>query len=61
MTKYDALQEIVNTAFPSSYAYQNIKIIIDKIYDDFEKELKQAYIVGSDANYKCIKDSGMIK
>ena len=35
--------------------------LIDKIYDDFEKELKQAWIDGSDANYKALKEAGKLK
>ena len=35
--------------------------LIDKIYDDFEEELKQAWIDGSDANYKALKEAGKLK
>ena len=34
---------------------------IDKIYDDFEKELKQAWIDGSNANYEALKKAGKLK
>ena len=35
--------------------------LIDKIYDDFEEELKKAYIEGSNDNYKAMKDAGKLK
>jgi len=42
----------------------NIKVIkelVNVLFDDFEAEKKQAYIDGSNANYKAMKESGMIK
>lgn len=35
--------------------------LIDKIYDDFEEELKKAYIEGSNDNYKALKEAGKLK
>ena len=37
------------------------KYIIDTIYDDFEEELKKAYIEGSNDNYKALKEAGKLK
>ena len=34
---------------------------IDKIYNDFEEELKKAYIEGSNDNYKALKEAGKLK
>lgn len=43
----------------------SVEKILDDIYSDFEKQLedvkKEYYILGSDANYKALKDSGCIK
>ena len=33
---------------------------IDKIYDDFEKELKKAYIEGSNDCFKALKEEGKL-
>ena len=35
---------------------KKILAIIDKIYDDFEEELKKAYIEGSNDAWKAIKE-----
>lgn len=35
--------------------------MINQIFDEHEMELKKAWIDGSDANYKCLKDAGKIK
>ena len=37
------------------------KEIINKCFDDFEEELKKAYIEGSNDNYKAMKDAGKLK
>ena len=33
---------------------------IDKIYDDFDKQLKEMYIKGSDDCFKALKESGKL-
>ena len=38
-----------------------IPTLVYKIYNDFEKELKQAWIDGSDATYKALKEAGKLK
>ena len=38
-----------------------VEKLINKIYDDFEEELKKAYIEGSNDNYKAMKDAGKLK
>ena len=35
--------------------------LIDKIYNDFEEELKKAYIEGSYDCFKALKDAGKLK
>ena len=35
--------------------------LINKIFDDHEKELKQAWIDGSNANYEALKKAGKLK
>jgi hypothetical protein len=35
--------------------------LIGKIYDDFEEELKQAWIDGSNANHRAMKEAGKLK
>ena len=42
---------------PRPYAYD----IIDEIFDEHEKELKQAWIDGSNANYEALKKAGKLK
>ena len=37
------------------------KGLINDIYDDFEEELKKAYIEGSNDCYKAMKDAGKLK
>ena len=60
MTLEDAKKSLVNLV--KDVLQQNKKRIeidlklIDKIYDDFEEELKKAYIEGSNDAWKAIKD-----
>ena len=35
--------------------------LIDKIYDDFEEEIKKVYIEGSNDCFKALKDAGKLK
>ena len=66
MTRENALSQVApflsyfNDCKPD-FAIKECKSWINKIYDDFEKELKQAWIDGSDANYKALKEAGKLK
>ena len=57
----DKAHKIANEYAEYMIDVNSVKKIIDKIYDDFEKELKQAWIDGSDANHKALKGSGKLK
>ena len=35
--------------------------VIDKLYEQQAEELKQAWIDGSDANYKALKEAGKLR
>ena len=60
MTLEEAKQTFDKTDF-LTWQIDIINNCIDKIYDDFEEELKKAYIEGSNDNYKAMKDARKLK
>ena len=66
MTREQALSQVADNLsyfndckFP--FAVSECKKWVNKIYDDFEEELKKAYIEGSNDNYKAMKEAGKLK
>ena len=55
----DNLSYFNDCKFP--FAVSECKKWINKIYDDFEEELKKAYIEGGNDNYKAMKDARKLK
>ena len=48
-------------AFYNPMVYGELEHLVDEIYDDFEDELKKAYVEGSNDNYKALKEAGKLK
>ena len=57
MTREDALKEFIRLYGEAERG----QVLINKIYDYFEDELKKAYIEGSNDNYKALKETGKLK
>ena len=52
MKREDALKEFIRLYGEAERG----QVLINKIYDDFEEELKKAYIEGGNDAWKAIKD-----
>ena len=66
MTREQALSQVApNLSYFNDckipFAISECKLWINKIYDDFEEELKKAYIEGSNDNYNALKNAGKLK
>ena len=57
MTREDALKEFIRLYGEAERG----QVLINKIYDDFEKELRKAYTDGSNDCFKTLKDAGKLK
>ena len=67
MTREEIHKKIDKEAKSDSSMHENylhiliVKMIVNEMFNDFDKELKKAYIEGSNDNYKAMKDAGKLK
>ena len=62
MTREELMDNIVFSQKRwNSSTLDKIKGYVNKIFDEHEKELKQAWIDGSNANYESLKKAGKLK